>query len=79
VFELKKEFQFAGKSQFTILQIITNKVFEMSKNLKGQKKRLAKAHVQNARVPVWVIIKTKRNVTSHPKRRHWRRSSMRLK
>jgi len=54
-------------------------VFEMSKNLKGQKKRLAKAHVQNARVPIWVIVKTKRNVTSHPKRRHWRRSSMRLK
>ncbi|MBO4302563.1 50S ribosomal protein L39e [Methanosarcinaceae archaeon] len=51
----------------------------MTKNLKGQKKRLAKAHMQNSRVPVWVIIKTKRNVVSHPQRRHWRRTSLRLK
>lgn len=51
----------------------------MTKNLKGQKKRLAKAYMQNSRVPVWIILKTKRSVTSHPKRRNWRRKSLRLK
>ncbi|MBN1134005.1 MAG: 50S ribosomal protein L39e [Methanosarcinaceae archaeon] len=51
----------------------------MSHNTKGQKTRLAKAHKQNHRVPSWVIIKTNRKVVSHPKRRHWRRSSVDVK
>ncbi|TQD27315.1 50S ribosomal protein L39e [Methanolobus vulcani] len=51
----------------------------MSHNTKGQKTRLAKAHRQNHRVPTWVIIKTERAVVSHPKRRHWRRSSLDVK
>ncbi|WP_342305265.1 50S ribosomal protein L39e [Methanolobus sp. ZRKC5] len=51
----------------------------MSHNTKGQKTRLAKAHRQNHRVPTWVIIKTNRKVTSHPQRRHWRRSSLDVK
>ncbi|MBN2488463.1 MAG: 50S ribosomal protein L39e [Methanosarcinaceae archaeon] len=51
----------------------------MSHNTKGQKTRLAKAHKQNQRVPSWVIIKTNRKVVSHPKRRHWRRSSVDVK
>ncbi|WP_300607224.1 50S ribosomal protein L39e [Methanohalophilus sp.] len=51
----------------------------MSHNTKGQKKRLAKAHVQNQRVPAWAIIKTNRKVVTHPKRRHWRRSSLKVK
>ncbi|AEH60404.1 Ribosomal protein L39e [Methanosalsum zhilinae DSM 4017] len=51
----------------------------MSRNTKGQKTRLAKAHMQNQRVPMWVIVKTNRSVVTHPKRRHWRRSSLRLK
>ncbi|MBP1910227.1 LSU ribosomal protein L39E [Methanolobus vulcani] len=51
----------------------------MSHNTKGQKTRLAKAHRQNHRVPTWVIIKTDRKVVSHPKRRHWRRSSLDVK
>ncbi|QLC49652.1 50S ribosomal protein L39e [Methanolobus zinderi] len=51
----------------------------MSHNTKGQKMRLAKAHRQNHRVPVWAIVKTNRKVVGHPKRRHWRRSSLKVK
>ncbi|TGC08701.1 50S ribosomal protein L39e [Methanolobus halotolerans] len=51
----------------------------MSHNTKGQKARLAKAHRQNQRVPVWAIVKTNRKVVGHPKRRHWRRSSLDVK
>ncbi len=51
----------------------------MTKNLKGQKKRLAKACNQNVRVPGWIMIKTNRKITSHPKRRNWRKSKLRLK
>lgn len=51
----------------------------MTKNLKGQKKRLAKACNQNSRIPVWIMLKTKRAVTTHPKRRNWRKNSLRLK
>ncbi|MEM2934049.1 MAG: 50S ribosomal protein L39e [Methanocellales archaeon] len=50
----------------------------MSKKTKGKKLRLAKAAKQNKRVPVWVILRTKRNVTSHPKRRNWRRSNLKV-
>ncbi len=48
----------------------------MGKKTKGKKKRLAKATEQNRRVPVWVIMKTNRKVTTHPKRRNWRRSDL---
>ncbi|MDD4497752.1 MAG: 50S ribosomal protein L39e [Methanosarcinaceae archaeon] len=51
----------------------------MSHNMKGQKMRLAKAHNQNTRVPMWVIVKTNRKVVTHPKRRHWRKSSLKVK
>ncbi|AFV22705.1 50S ribosomal protein L39e [Methanolobus psychrophilus R15] len=51
----------------------------MSHKTKGQKMRLAKAHRQNHRVPVWAIIKTNRKVVGHPKRRSWRRSSLDVK
>ncbi|HNQ54752.1 MAG: hypothetical protein WBL92_09820 [Methanothrix sp.] len=27
-------------------------------------------------MPSWVIVKTMRRVVNHPKRRHWRRSSL---
>lgn len=40
------------------------------------KKRLAKKKKQNKIVPLWVIMKTKRKVRSHPKRRFWRRSNL---
>jgi len=48
----------------------------LSKKLKGKKIRLAKAFNQNRMVPSWVIVKTLRKVVAHPKRRHWRRSSL---
>ena len=46
----------------------------MGKKSKSKKKRLAKLERQNTRVPVWVMLKTDRQVTRNPKRRHWRRS-----
>lgn len=49
---------------------------DLSKKMKGKKIRLAKAFNQNRRVPAWVIVKTMRRVVTHPKRRHWRRSSL---
>jgi len=48
----------------------------MSKVTKGKKKRLAKATNQNRRVPAWIIVRTNRTVLTHPKRRNWRRSSL---
>ena len=45
----------------------------MSKKSKAKKKRLAKLDNQNSRVPAWVTLKTDREVSRNPKRRHWRR------
>jgi len=53
-------------------------VIIMSKLTKGRKIRLAKACMQNRRVPGWVMIRTKRQVVSHPKRRMWRRSTLKV-
>ncbi|RQD82357.1 MAG: 50S ribosomal protein L39e [Methanocalculus sp. MSAO_Arc2] len=50
----------------------------MSKLTKGRKIRMGKATQQNRRVPSWVMIKTKRAVVSHPKRRNWRRSTLKV-
>ena len=50
----------------------------MSRATKGFKIRLGKATQQNRRVPAWVMVRTKRNVISHPKRRTWRRSSLKV-
>jgi large subunit ribosomal protein L39e len=50
----------------------------MSKLSKGRKIRLAKACDQNRRVPQWAMIRTKRAVVSHPKRRNWRRSQLKV-
>ncbi|NMC11225.1 MAG: 50S ribosomal protein L39e [Methanothrix sp.] len=69
-----------GKSTEYSPQIIhTPELFggrELSKKLLGKKIRLAKAFNQNRRVPAWVIVKTMRRVVTHPKRRHWRRSTL---
>ena len=46
----------------------------MGKKSKAKKKRLAKLERQNSRVPMWVMMRTDRQVTRNPKRRHWRRS-----
>ncbi|HYC20889.1 MAG TPA: 50S ribosomal protein L39e [Candidatus Bathyarchaeia archaeon] len=50
----------------------------MSKVSIGKKKRLAKATKQNRRVPAWVTVRSNRNVTTHPKRRHWRRGRLKV-
>ncbi|MBC7110207.1 MAG: 50S ribosomal protein L39e [Archaeoglobi archaeon] len=42
----------------------------------GRKLRLAKAYKQNRRVPLWVIVRTRRKVLTHPKRRHWKRTKL---
>jgi large subunit ribosomal protein L39e len=39
---------------------------------------MAKAIRQNRPVPIWVIAKTLRNVRTHPKRRYWRRSKLKV-
>jgi len=46
------------------------------KNTVGRKIRLIKANKQNRRIPAWVMVKTNRHVTTHPKRRHWRRTKL---
>ncbi|MGQ0606693.1 MAG: 50S ribosomal protein L39e [Candidatus Nitrosotenuis sp.] len=38
----------------------------------GRKIRLLKKMKQNSAVPAWIILKTKRQVRSNPKRRAWR-------
>ncbi|MCD6455386.1 MAG: 50S ribosomal protein L39e [Methanophagales archaeon] len=48
----------------------------MGKKTKGRKLRLCKANKQNRRVPAWIMVKTSRRVTTHPKRRHWRRTKL---
>lgn len=45
------------------------------KNL-ARKLRLLKAMKQNRRVPAWVMMRTSRRFLRHPKRRMWRRSSL---
>jgi len=46
------------------------------KNTIGRKIRLIKANKQNRRIPAWIMVKTNRPVTTHPKRRHWRRTKL---
>ncbi len=43
------------------------------------KKRLASAWKSNRPVPIWVIARTKGKVRVNPKRRHWRRTKLKLK
>jgi len=45
---------------------------------KRKEERLAKHQNQNQRLPAWVIVKTRRNVMTHPKRRNWRRSTLKV-
>jgi large subunit ribosomal protein L39e len=50
----------------------------MGKKTIGKKIRLAKANKQNRRVPAWIMVKTNRRVSTHPKRRHWRRTNLKV-
>ena len=38
----------------------------------ARKKRLLAKMKENRRVPTWIMLKTNRNTTTNPKRRHWR-------
>jgi len=40
------------------------------------KRILAKANRTNKRVPLWVMIKTNRRVSSNPKQRNWRHKKL---
>lgn len=42
----------------------------------ARKMRLMRALKQNRRVPAWVMQRTNRRFTRHPKRRHWRRNRL---
>ena len=42
----------------------------------GKKLRLGRAFKTNSPVPVWVMARTARKFTFHPKRRHWRRNKL---
>ena len=50
----------------------------MSNLTKARKIRLAKSTQQNRLIPACVMLKTKRNVVSHPCRRNWRRSTLKV-
>ncbi|MCD6210716.1 MAG: 50S ribosomal protein L39e [Methanophagales archaeon] len=50
----------------------------IGKNTRGRKLRLCKANRQNRRVPAWIMVKTNRRVTTHPKRRNWRRVTLKV-
>jgi large subunit ribosomal protein L39e len=51
----------------------------MSRNKElSRKVKLCRACKSNRRVPGWVMIRTNRNFLRHPKRRHWRRGSLKI-
>lgn len=43
-----------------------------------RKMRYAKYAKRNKRVPMWAVVKTRRQVRDHPKRHHWRISKAKL-
>ena len=47
-----------------------------SNNTLPKKIRLNKAVKSNRRVPAWIMIKTNRRFTRHPKTRNWRRNKL---
>lgn len=49
-----------------------------SRKTSGEKIRYMKRIKQNVPPPAWVIVRTKRNVRTNPKRRHWRASKLKL-
>lgn len=42
----------------------------------AKKRRLLKKAKGNRRVPAWVMMRTQRKFTQHPKRHSWRRSKV---
>lgn len=47
-----------------------------TKKPSARKRRLLRAGKSNRRVPAWVMIKTNRRFTQHPKQRSWRRNKL---
>ncbi|MFH1471007.1 MAG: 50S ribosomal protein L39e [Candidatus Micrarchaeota archaeon] len=45
----------------------------------ARKKRLGKEVKKNKRLPVFVVAKTNRRISSNPRRRHWRHRKLKLK
>lgn len=44
----------------------------------SKKRRLVKAQKQNSAVPTWIIAKTLGRIRQNPKRRHWRRTNLKI-
>ncbi|MHA2059919.1 MAG: 50S ribosomal protein L39e [Candidatus Ranarchaeia archaeon] len=44
----------------------------------GKKLRIGKKTRENSNVPAWVIMKSGGKVRTHPKRRQWRSSSIKV-
>lgn len=42
----------------------------------GKKIRLCKETKRNRRVPAWVMMRTARKFSTHPKRHNWRRNKL---
>lgn len=42
----------------------------------GRKIRLLRKTKQNSPVPAWIILKTKRQVRTNPKKRQWRQTDV---
>lgn len=42
----------------------------------AKKRRLMAANKSNRRVPAWIIQRTNRRFTRHPKNRNWRRNTL---
>ncbi len=47
-----------------------------SRKTEKEKERLSAKAKSNKRVPVWVILRTKRKFSENPRRYHWRRSKL---
>lgn len=47
-----------------------------TKKAMPRKVRMLRAGKSNRRVPAWVMQRTNRRFTSHPKRRNWRRGTL---
>lgn len=44
----------------------------------AKKRRLGKATKRAQPVPAWVVMKTRGKVRTNPKRRHWRRTKLKV-
>lgn len=44
----------------------------------AKKRRLSRAHRMRKSVPTWAIAKTRGHVRSHPKKKNWRESRLKV-